>query len=234
MSDRLKLAEQELLAPGGLDQGRLEQVLNDLMGPAVDSGDIYFQSTRHESWSLEDGLVRSGNHSTEQGVGIRAISGEKTGFAYADEIILPSLLQASGAARAIARQGSQGQVQAWKSQKAPVLYGIDDPIQSLGAAEKVDFLRQVDAYTRSRDPRVSQVMVGLAATHETILVAATDGTLAADVRPLVRLNINVIVEQNGRREQGSDGGGGRFSYRDSAGKRHLARHGRRGGATGPG
>jgi TldD protein len=213
MSDRLKLAEQELLAPGGLDQGRLEQVLNDLMGPAVDSGDIYFQSTRHESWSLEDGLVRSGNHSTEQGVGIRAISGEKTGFAYADEIILPSLLQASGAARAIARQGSQGQVQAWKSQKAPVLYGIDDPIQSLGAAEKVDFLRQVDAYTRSRDPRVSQVMVGLAATHETILVAATDGTFAADVRPLVRLNINVIVEQNGRREQGNDGGGGRFSYR---------------------
>ncbi len=213
MSDRLKLAEQELLAPGGLDRGRLEQVLSDLMGPAVDSGDIYFQSTRHESWSLEDGLVRSGTHSTEQGVGIRAISGEKTGFAYADEIVLPSLMQASGAARAIARHGSQGQVQAWKSQKAPVLYGIDDPINSMGAAEKVDFLRQIDVYARSRDPRVSQVMVGLAATHETILVAATDGTLAADVRPLVRLNINVIVEQNGRREQGNDGGGGRFSYR---------------------
>jgi len=213
MSDRLKLAEQELLAPGGLDQGRLEQVLSDLMGPAVDSGDIYFQSTRHESWSLEDGLVRSGTHSTEQGVGIRAISGEKTGFAYADEIIMPSLLQASGAARAIARHGSQGQVQAWKSQITPVLYGIDDPIHSMGAAEKVDFLRQIDAYARSRDPRVSQVMVSLAATHETILVAATDGTLAADVRPLVRLGINVIVEQQGRREQGNDGGGGRFSYR---------------------
>jgi TldD protein len=212
MSDRLKLAEQELLAPGGLDQRRLEQVLSDLMGPAVDSGDIYFQSTRHESWSLEDGLVRTGTHSTEQGVGIRAISGEKTGFAYADEIILPSLLQASGAARAIARNGTQGQVQAWKSHKVPELYGIDDPIESMEAAEKVDFLRQVDAYVRSRDPRVSQVMVNLAATHETVLVAATDGTLAADVRPLIRLNINVIVEQQGRREQGSDGGGGRFAY----------------------
>ena len=213
MSDRLKLAEQELLAPGGLDQGRLELVLSDLMGPAVDSGDIYFQTTRQESWSLEDGLVRNGTHSTEQGVGIRAISGEKTGFAYADEIILPSLLQASGAARAIARQGGQGQVQAWKSQKTPALYGTDDPILSMDAAEKVDLLRQIDAYARSRDPRVSQVMVSLAATHETILVAATDGTLAADVRPLVRLNVNVIVEQQGRREQGNDGGGGRYSYR---------------------
>jgi TldD protein len=212
MSDRLELAERELLAPGGLDRGQLEHVLTDLMGPAVDSGDIYFQSTRHESWSLEDGLVRTGTHATEQGVGLRAISGEKTGFAYADEIILPSLLQASGAARAIARQGSQGQVQAWKNQQVPVLYGTENPIQSMEAAEKVDFLRQVDAYARSRDPRVSQVMVNLAATHETILVAATDGTLAADIRPLVRLSVSVIAEQNGRREQGSDGGGGRFSY----------------------
>ena len=212
MSNRLKLAEQQLLAPGGLDQVQLEQVLSDLMGPAVDSGDIYFQSTRHESWVLEDGLVRTGTHSAEQGVGIRAISGEKTGFAYADEIVLPSLLQASGAARAIARQGSRGQIQAWKRERSPALYGADDPMQTMAAAEKVDLLRQVDAYARSRDPRVNQVIVSLAATHETILVAATDGTLAADIRPLVRLNVSVIVEQEGRREQGSDGGGGRFSY----------------------
>ena len=213
MSNRLKLAEQQLLAPGGLDHSQLERVLGDLMGPAVDSGDIYFQSTRHESWVLEDGLVRTGTHSAEQGVGIRAISGEKTGFAYADEIILPALLQASGAARAIARQGKQGQVQAWKSQQITALYGADDPMRVMGAAEKVDLLRQVDAYARSRDPRVSQVIVSLAATHETILVASTDGTLAADVRPLVRFNVSVIAEQKGRREQGSDGGGGRFSYR---------------------
>lgn len=217
MSDRLKLAEQELLAPGGLDTGQLQRVLTDLMGPAVDAGDIYFQSTRHESWSLEDGLVRSGTHTTEQGVGIRAISGDKTGFAYADEIVLPSLMQASGAARAIARQGSQGEVQAWQNRQVPPLYGTDNPIQALDAGEKVDFLRQVDAYARSRDPRVSQVMVNLAATHETILVAATDGTLAADVRPLIRLSVSVIAEQNGRREQGSDGGGGRFSYQSLLG-----------------
>jgi TldD protein len=212
MSNRLKLAEQQLLAPGGLDQSQLERVLGDLMGPAVDSGDMYFQSTRHESWVLEDGLVRTGTHSAEQGVGIRAISGDKTGFAYADEIVLPSLLQASGAARAIARQGSQGQLQAWKRQESPALYSAEDPMQTMAAAEKVDLLRQVDAYARSRDPRVNQVIVSLAATHETILVASTDGTLAADVRPLVRLNVSVIAEQEGRREQGSDGGGGRFSY----------------------
>ncbi len=212
MTDRILQAEQQLLAPGGLDQQQLERVLADLMGPAVDSGDLYFQSVAHESWTLEDGLVRSGAHATEQGVGIRAISGEKTGFAYADEIVLPSLLQASGAARAIARHGDTHRVQAWRRQNPPALYGSQDPMASPDAASKVDLLRQIDAYARSRDPRVSQVIVNLAATYETILVAATDGTLAGDVRPLVRLNVTVIAEQNGRREQGSDGGGGRFGY----------------------
>ena len=161
---------------------------------------------------LEDGLVRNGTHAVEQGVGIRAISGEKTGFAYADEIVMPSLLQASGAARAIARSGKRGSVQAWQRREPKALYMADDPMTTLEAAEKVDLLRQVDAYARSRDPRVREVVVSLAATWETILVAATDGTLAADVRPLVRLNVNVIAEQHGRREQGSDGGGGRFAY----------------------
>ena len=212
MSDALKQAEQQLLEPGGLDQRQLEQVLSNLMGPAVDSGDLYFQSTAHESWVLEDGLVRTGTHAVEQGVGIRAISGEKTGFAYADEIVMPSLLQASGAARAIAREGRQGSVQAWQRREASPLYSPADPMASMGAEEKVALLRQVDAYARSRDPRVDQVVVSLASTYETILVAATDGTLAADVRPLVRLNVSVIAEQDGRREQGSDGGGGRFSY----------------------
>lgn len=214
MSDALKRAEAQLLEPGGLDHAQLERVLGELMGPAVDSGDLYFQSTAHESWVLEDGLVRSGTHTVEQGVGIRAISGEKTGFAYADEIVMPSLLQASGAARAIASGGRQGAVQAWRRQAPAPLYMAEDPMRELGAAEKVDLLRQVDAYARSCDPRVSEVIVSLTATWETVLVAATDGTLAADVRPLVRMNVNVIAQQNGRKEQGSDGGGGRFGYRE--------------------
>ena len=121
MTDALKLAEQQLLAPGGLSHTDLEKVLHHLMGPSVDSGDLYFQNTSHEAWSLEDGLVRSGSHAVEQGVGIRAISGEKTGFAYADEIIMPSLMQASTAARAIARQGAQGSVQAWQQQSPAAL-----------------------------------------------------------------------------------------------------------------
>jgi TldD protein len=212
MSDLIKMAEQQLLAPGGLDSAALQRVLSDLMGPAVDAGDLYFQTASHESWTLEDGLVRNGTFSVEKGVGIRAVSGDKTGFAYADEIIMPSLLQASRAARAIASQGSQGKVQAWRKAAARPLYLAEDPMTALGAEDKVDLLRQIDTYARSCDPRVAEVIVSLAATYETILVVASDGTFAADVRPLVRLNVNVIATQGTRREQGSDGGGGRFSY----------------------
>ncbi|MEJ8568459.1 metalloprotease TldD [Elongatibacter sediminis] len=208
----IDLAEKQLLEPGGLDRNALERVLADLMGPAVESGDLYFQASSHESWSLEDGRVRNASHSVEKGVGIRAISGDRTGFAYADEIVMPSLLQASAAARAIADQGQRASVQAWRRSGTEALYLPDDPMDAMTAEEKVDLLRQVDTYARSRDPRVNQVMVSLAATHETILVAAADGTLAADVRPLVRLSVTVIAEQGKRREQGSDGGGGRFSY----------------------
>jgi len=195
MSDAIKIAEQQLLAPGGLDQKALERVLSDLMGPAVDAGDLYFQTASHESWILEDGLVRSGSHSVEKGVGIRAISGDKTGFAYADDIVMPSLLQASKAARAIANQGSSGQVQAWRKTEASPLYQPEDPIAMFGAEEKVDLLRQIDTYARSRDSRVSEVVVSLAASHETVLIAASDGTFSADIRPLVRLNVSVIAVQ---------------------------------------
>ena len=212
MDNAIEIARQELLVPGGLDHAALERVLADLMGPAVDAGDLYFQSASHESWTLEDGLVRNGSYSVEKGVGIRAISGDKTGFAYADDIIMPSLLQASRAARAIASQGKQGRVQAWKKASHSPLYQSGDPMGTLAADQKVDLLRQIDTYARSCDPRVTEVVVSLAATHETILVAASDGTLAADVRPLVRLNVNVIATKGKRREQGSDGGGGRFAY----------------------
>lgn len=214
MNDTIKMAEQELLAPGGLDHQSLQRVLADLMGPAVDAGDLYFQTASHESWTLEDGLVRNGSFAVEKGVGIRAISGDKTGFAYADEIIMPSLLQACRAARAIANQGSQGQVQAWRRKDTSPLYQAEDPMAVLGAEKKVDLLRQIDTYARSRDARVSEVVVSLAATFETVLIVASDGTFAGDIRPLVRLNVSVIATQGKRREQGSDGGGGRFSYQD--------------------
>jgi TldD protein len=225
MTDSLAIAEHQLLSPTGLGHSDLQRVLAHLMGASVDAGDLYFQTVRHEAWSLEDGRVSNGSFSTEQGVGIRALSGDKTGFAYADEIVMPALMQASASARAIATSDGDSSVQAWTRQSPLALYLPDDPMNAMPASDKVDLLRQIDAYARSRDNRVNQVMASLSASHETVLVASTDGTLAADVRPLVRLSISVIAEHDGRREQGSDGGGGRFSYdqllRDNAWHRYA-------------
>jgi TldD protein len=212
MTEVLAIARDRILTPAGLHEDDINKALDYLMGHAIDSGDLYFQLSRHESWSLEDGAVKHAGHSIGQGVGVRAISGEKTGFAYSDEIILPALLEASSAARAIAHGGHTGQIQAWHAAKGHALYKPLDPVETLTAHEKVRLLETVDSEARRQDPRISQVMVSLAAVHDVILIAASDGTLAGDVRPLVRINVSVIAEQNGRREQGSSGGGGRMAY----------------------
>jgi len=208
----LVLAREALLSPYGLDEADLQQVLDQLMGHSIDNADLYFQLSRHESWMLEDGIVREGHHGIEQGVGVRALSGEKTGFAYSDEIMLPALSEAANAARAIARSGRQGAVQAWQQPASQRLYLPLDPLAAFDAAQKISLLRALDAEARQIDPRVKQVIVSLAGTHEVILVAGSDGTLAADVRPLVRMNVSVIAEQGERREQGTAGGGGRVDY----------------------
>jgi TldD protein len=208
----LQIARHALLAPAGLDDQHLQQVLQQILGHRIDYADLYFQSSRQESWVLEDGIVKDGQHNIEQGVGVRAVSGEKTGFAYSDEIILPALTSAAGAAREIAQHGQQHQVQAWHTTQHPALYNSDDPLTVLSADEKVALLQRIDAQARQIDPRVKQVIVSLSGVHEVILIVASDGTLCADVRPLVRMNVSIIAEQNGRREQGSAGGGGRVSY----------------------
>jgi TldD protein len=187
-------------------------VFGQLLGHAVESGDLYFQSTRYESWVLEDGIVKEGTHSIEQGAGVRAISGDKTGFAYSDEIMLPALLKASSAARAIARHGDTGKLQAWQATDANALYPALDPLEGMAAGDKVNLLQQLDREARRQDPRVREVVVSLTGVHEVVMVAVSDGTLAADVRPLVRCNVTVTVEQDGRREQASCGGGGRSDY----------------------
>ena len=210
----IELARRALLAPTGLEDRDLERALGNLLRGGVDAADLYFQTSRHEAWSLEDGIVKEGSHSIEQGVGVRAVAGEKTGFAYSDELVLPALLQASSAAGAISRAGQQRQVQAWSGRAARQLYGTADPIASLPDDDKVALLREVDAATRAVDPRVKQVMASLVAVHETILVCSADGVLAADVRPLVRMNVSVIVEEHGRREQGYTGGGGRMGFQE--------------------
>jgi len=212
LDQHLVIARKVLLGPAGLDDSAIEKVMHSMMGHAIDYADLYFQTSKHESWVLEDGIVKEGQHNIEQGVGVRAISGEKTGFAYSDEIILPALSNAAEAARAIARQGQSGQLQAWQNQQVTPLYTSDDPLAALSAEQKIALLRSADEEARKQDPRVKQVIVSLSGVHEVILLMASDGTLSADVRPLVRMNVNVIAEQNGRREQGSAGGGGRLSY----------------------
>ena len=179
------------------------------MRGGVDYADLYFQVTRQESWSLEDGIVREGSFSVDQGVGVRANSGEKTGFAYSDELVLPALESAAGAARAIARQGQEKNVQAWRRSDAVALYPMSDPTTSIDDEQKTRLLLELDAATRELDSRIEQVMISLASSQELILVAASDGTMAADVRPLIRLNVSVILEQDGQREHGYSGGGAR-------------------------
>lgn len=198
-----------LLEPVGLGEQQLSSTLGTVMQGGVDYADLYFQVSRQESWTLEDGIIREGSFSLDQGVGVRANSGEKTGFAYSDELILPALQQAAGAARAIARQGQETRVQAWRRREASPLYPLADPTTSIDDAQKTALLLEIDALTRELDPRVEQVIVSLSSSQDLVLVAASDGTMAADVRPLIRLNVSVILEQDGVREQGYAGGGGR-------------------------
>jgi TldD protein len=205
-------ATSRLLEPAGLATADLERVFARLMGRGIERADLYFQHSRVESWVLEDGIVKEGSHSIEQGVGVRTVSGEKSGLAYSDEIALPALVEAAGAARAIARSGSDVAPQALRARHAPLLYPPIDPIETLDADAKVALLRELDAFARALDPRIKQVVVSLAGALDTVLVAASDGVLAADVRPLVRLNVQVIAEDGQRREQGVAGGGGRYAY----------------------
>lgn len=213
----LALAQSRLLVPAGLDQTGLERAFGALLGPGIDFGDLYFQHARRESWTVEDGIVKDGAHSIEQGVGVRAISGEKTGFAYSDDINAAALLSAAGSARAIARDGASHTARTLVRGQGRALYAPEDPVDAMDNDAKVAALRAVDKFLRAADPRVQQVTVSLSGGVDTVLVARSDGVLASDVRPLVRLNIQVIVEQNGRRESGYAGYGGRYSYAELLG-----------------
>jgi TldD protein len=210
----LAQAKATLLEPAGIDEAVLERLFGRVLSRRVDYADMYFQYSRHEAWSLEEGRVKSGSHNIEQGAGVRAVSGEKSGFAYSDDIVLPALLDAAEAARAIAHHGqSASRAMSWRGSPALTLYTLADPLLSLPDDEKVRLLERVEAEARAQDPRIKQVMASLSAVHEVVLIARSDGVIAGDVRPLIRLNVTVIAEQAGRREQGSSGGGGRFGYR---------------------
>ena len=205
-------ATEALLAPASLDIANLQNVLGDMMSHKIDYADLYFQYSRSESWGLEEGQVKSGNFSIDQGVGVRAVSGEKTAFAYSDDITLSALQEAAKATKAIASLGGEQSVGKVIKRQASQLYLAQDPIASLSAEAKVKLLERLESYARKIDPRISQVTASIAGEYEVVMVARFDGVMAADVRPLVRLSINVIAESNGRREQGSSGGGGRYDY----------------------
>jgi TldD protein len=211
--ERLAVASGLMLEPFGLSEAVLAQALATIGEHRIDDADLYFQTTRHEGWSLEEGIVKSGSFSIDQGVGVRAVAGEKTAFAYSDDLGVESLLEAARTVRSIAAAGQQRRIKlarAPKVAKARKLYAPLDPIASLDSTAKVALLEKVEKMARAKDPRVVQVMAGLAAEYDVVLVARADGTRAADIRPLVRVSVTAIAEQNGRREVGSSGGGGRF------------------------
>ena len=213
IKNNLTLAREALLDPAGLTENQLQRVLNELLSPAVDMADLYFQATHSESWLLEDGIIKDGSFNIERGVGVRAISGEKTGFAYSDDIVLPALESAAKMASSIAKSGHLGRINAWQKKSLLMpLYRPIDPLLSLNEADKLKLLREVDAAARAADKRIQQVNVSLIGVQETILVLNSDGSMSADIRPLIRLNVSVIAEEKGQREQGFAGGGGRTDY----------------------
>jgi TldD protein len=226
MTNALEIAQRTLLAPASLDESGIARVLGGLMRPGIDAADLYFQHSLSESWVFEDGIVKSGSHHAEQGVGVRAMAGEKQGFAYSDDMALPALSDAAGAATAIVRQGQSGTLARTRSPSAKALYPALNPLESWPVEKKLDLLKRADSAARAADSRIKQVIVSLAASHEVIMVAAADGTLAADVRPLVRMNVTVIAEDKGRREQAGAGGGGRGGYAEFFGDDAAERYAR--------
>ncbi|MEA9390318.1 metalloprotease TldD [Acerihabitans sp. TG2] len=208
----LTFVSEQLLAANNLSHEDLFSLLGQLTQRRVDYADLYFQSSYHESWVIEDGIIKDGSYNIDQGVGVRAVSGEKTGFAYADQITLNAMQLSVNAARSIVKERGNGQVHTLGEVPYNILYPVLDPLNSLPREEKIALLHRVDQVARATDKRVQEVNASLSGVYEQVLIAASDGTLAADIRPLVRLSISVQVEQDGKRERGSSGGGGRFGY----------------------
>ena len=211
-TELLQRAKDVLFSPSGLNELHLEKIMNQLLSAKVDMADIYFQSSHYESWVLESGIIKEGSYNIEQGAGIRAVSGDKTGFAYSDKIELSTLLEATNNVKAIVRQGQHAQSNLKSSSTWRHVYPHNNPLSVFSDPEKIDLLQKVDRETRKVDSRVEEVIVSLSGVYEHVLIAMQDGSLVADIRPLVRMNVTVIVEENGQREQGSMGGGSRTDY----------------------
>jgi len=207
-------ARAALLEPTGLTDTDIDSVMSRLSNVSeCDFADLYFQYSKHESWSLDEGLVKTGSFNIDKGVGLRSVCGEKTAFAYSEDLHLPSIMQAAEVVDAIGRQGQNAQqTRQWRKQTLSPLYTLDDPVAAKEDAQKVAILERMDRVARAHDTRVKEVMANLAAVYDVVLIVTSDGRQIPDIRPLVRLNVTVIVEQDGKRERGSMGGGGRHSF----------------------
>jgi len=210
----IDIATKTLLDPAGLSLNQVSQILQRILGNAIDSADIYFQVSEQSTWSLEDSIIKRGTYTLDKGVGVRAVAGEKTGFAYSDDIMLTALTDAADAAKSIAQRGQQGQLQIAPSKPITPRYPAIDPQSSIEDIDNVRLLQQIDVLARSLDKRVKHVMASISSVYEVIYLMHSDGTVAGDVRPLVRLNVSVIMEESGRFEQGYAGGGGRYSAKE--------------------
>ncbi|PPD25377.1 MAG: metalloprotease TldD, partial [Methylomonas sp.] len=211
--ESLALVKRAVLEPAGLQDSDIENIINNLLSAKVDAADIYFQSSHYESWVLESGIIKEGSHSIEQGAGVRAVFGEKTGFAYSDQIDSAVLMSAANNVKAIVRQNQQHTAQLTALPSRAHYYPAINPLKSLEDQDKIALMQNIDRETRKLDSRIEEVIISLSGSYEYILVANQDGALIADIRPLVRLNVSVIASADGRREQGSMGGGGRYDYR---------------------
>lgn len=213
MDTHFSTARDALMTPYGLTETAIESVFGEIMTHSADYADLYFQYSRSEGWSLEEGRVKSGSFNIDQGVGVRVVSGEKTAFAYSDDISLSALRDAASATRSIARAGGDGVAKPTAMRPSRALYAPHDPVSNFSDADKVRILERLEQFARAIDPRVKEVMARLSGDYEVVMIARHDGVMATDVRPLVHIGLTVIAEQNGRREQGHTGGGGRFDYR---------------------
>ncbi|MCF2947352.1 metalloprotease TldD [Paraglaciecola aquimarina] len=206
------LVEENLLTASDLSRSTLESALESIYAHDTDYADLYFQSSQHETWVLEDGIIKEGSYNIERGVGVRAVNGEKTGFAYSDDISPDALIKAAKASRSISAAGGKHKITPLQASTAHSRYSSDNPILAMQDQEKIALLRLVDEYIRKQEPALTQVIISISGVYEEILIAATDGTFCTDVRPLIRLNCSVLMEQDGRRERGSSGAGGRYAY----------------------
>lgn len=204
--------KESILTPHAMQDKDIDLIMDSLLSTSIDYADIYFQLTHFESWIVESGIIKEGVHNIEQGAGVRIVSGEKTGFAYSDRIERAALLEAAKNVKAIARQGQNSRRNLANVVKRANRYKPLDPLKSLADQEKVDLLRRVDVETRKLDNRIKEVIISLVGVHEKVLIANQDGSLVADIRPLIRMNVTVIVEENSKREQASVGGGARTDY----------------------